>query len=466
MTINDKFQGFPIDYFTFNETDFNPDGQDKYLFSKENMDLEDGYIGNSLYEKVNFDEKDTTVINCAVGQGKTHAILHSIKEYLNKEESTDAFFIIAVPLVSLVTQYKKDLLSMGFDETQIFSYENISEIVPKSGESYKNIYCKVHIVTVNTLLGNPGENAILQSERKYNYIKNFAEELSSNGMRLIVIYDEIHEAIKNFSETGIAYMAHFSSVLCKNILISATYNVQSIPVIKLLASQTNNKIRLLESERIINKPQSKLYLHYINEYSPKNYTPITNIVLELVNKGKKIDILSYSRKLCKCLADTSKEPGKSLKTKFKNIRLCVSSIENNQGDNDEDLNKTRFDNSFCNIGTNFKSGVSIKKENHAFVIILPPASSRSTYTSFNGIFSEGPNSVIQALARQRNVGEIHIVLPKPIIMDFDSLPSNRQQNRKLNFQRFLKMSLCQLEVYLQLIMLKYLKQDIFHFQSI
>lgn len=434
MTYTSIFDGFPIDYFTFSDEDFNNDLEGKmYDFSSEKLELEDGFIGNSLFEKINFEKNETTIINCAVGQGKTHAILHSIKEYINTEDSIDTYLVIAVPLVSLVTQYKRDLIEMGFDESQIFSYENISDKIPESGEQYIHIDCKIHIVTVNTLLGNAGEHAILQSERKYNYIRTFSEELSSHGKRLIVIYDEIHEAIRNFTENGIAQLSHFSSVLTKNILLSATYNVQSVPVIKLLANQTNKRIRLLEAERTIVKPQSKLYLHINNEYSANRFIAITEIILDLVRRGKNIDILSYSRTLCLNLADKKNEPGRTLKEAFRLVKTCISTIENNQGDNDEDLTKNRFDNNSCNIGTNFKSGVNIKKENHAFVVILPPASAKSTYTSFNGIFSEGPNAVIQALARQRNVGEIHVVLPKPVEMNYSSLPDSMNHEQKSYF---------------------------------
>lgn len=430
MLVNDTFRDFPIDFFTFSDLDFNNVGETEYSFTTENLELETGFIGNSLFEKIHFNHKETAIVNCAVGQGKTHAILHSIKEYLNTEESFDTFFVIAVPLVSLVTQYKNDLLEMGFEEGQIFSYESISDNIPDSGEAYININCKIHIVTVNTLLGNAGEHAVMQSSRKYNYIKTFAEELSKNGNRLIIVYDEIHEAIKNFTETGVAHLSHFSEVLWKNILLSATYNVQSIPVIKLLAKETNHKIRLLEAERVVTKAQSKMFLHFNNEYSSNKHTAITQLILELVREGKKIDVLSYSKSLCENLLNKTTEPGRKLTDTFGTLKKCTSTIENNQGDNDEDLTKNRFDNNYCNIGTNFKSGVNIKKENHAFVVILPPASARSTYANFNGIFSEGPNAVIQAIARQRAVGEIHIILPKPLKMDYTSLPDSMTQLQK------------------------------------
>ena len=75
--------------------------------------------------------------------------------------------------------------------------------------------------------------------------------------------------------------------------------------------------------------------------------------------------------------------------------------------------------------------VEMIKENHAFIIILPPKS-RGPYFSNNGIFTEGINSVIQSVARQRKVGEIHIVLPHPILMDYSSL-IEMSPNQRNNF---------------------------------
>jgi len=446
--VNEYFNDFPIDFFTFKEEDFNNSSSSEvFVYEEEQLEIEDGFIGNSLYDKINFSETETAIINCAVGQGKTSAILHSIKEYLNTEDSIDTYFIIAVPLVSLVTQYKKDLLEMGFDNRQIFSYENITDNIPESGEDYIDIGCKIHIVTVNTLLGNPGEHAILQSTRKYNYIKTFSSELSSTGKQLIIVYDEIHEAIRNFTQIGVAYLSHFSSVIRKNILLSATYNIQSIPVIKLIANQTDNKIRILESERKIVREQSQLFLHYHNQYGVKNHRIITEIISEILAREKNIDILCYSKKLCKELINTNKEPGRSLSHKFGQLRDCTSSIEGNQADNDEDLNRNRFDNRLCNVGTNFKSGVNIIKTNHAFVVVLPPASARGTYASYRGIFSEGINAVTQSIARQRTPGEIHIILPKPIEMDYDSLPSYMNPSQKEYFkQKFSEISISTSEI--------------------
>ena len=74
--------------------------------------------------------------------------------------------------------------------------------------------------------------------------------------------------------------------------------------------------------------------------------------------------------------------GKVLWDKYgENINLCASLLQKNTPTNpsqEERFSQTnRYNPSKCNVGTNFKSGVSIEKENHAFVIILPPLGAKN-----------------------------------------------------------------------------------------
>lgn len=427
MVDNACFDNFPIDYFQLKEEYFrNNSGESDFEFSIEELPVVNGYLTNQLADYIDFNRNETVVVNCAVGHGKTSGVLNAIKNYLNEEDS-EMIFTIAVPLVSLVQQYKQDLIELGFTSEQIYVYDQIDNEIPEFGEEYRGFHCRFHIVTVNTLLGNPGEYAVMQSERKYRYIRAFAEHLLAHNRRLCIIYDEIHEAIANFTEEGFIYLNHFSPNITKNIILSATFNVQSVAVIKMLAGISMfKKIRVLETVRVVEKPQSNLFLHYDNTY-PDNLKTLNGIIGNAITAAKKIDILCSSKKLAKKIIDSNTEAGNMLKQHFK-VRDCTSGIENNQGNNDEDLMQNRFDNDFCNVGTNFKSGVSIQKEKHCYIVILPARNARTTYTAFNGIFTEGANAVIQALARQRVVGDIHIILPKPLSMDYDTLVNlNREQ---------------------------------------
>lgn len=440
MLINENFNGFPIDYFKLEPVDFieplgfeNPELANAYtereltLKTKDILTLDDdGYIRDSLEQQLNLEEINTTVVNCAVGQGKTSSLLRIIKEY--SERDNDVYFVFAVPFVSLILQYERDLIRLGVDESEIFNYGKIGKSEEEGGLDYMNLRRRFHIVTINTLLGNPGETAPLQSEAKHKYIKDFSRLLEVNNKKSIFIYDEIHDGIKNFSKIGEAHLWYFARSIKKNVILSATYNVQSIEVIKMLIKLTDNKLQILESQRRVCRQQSQLYLHFDTIYSSTNLGSMTEVVRRLVGVGKNIDILSYSKKLCKKIQENDNPLGNILRERFGDLRDCTSNLEANQVTDDEDPSVNRYDNEYCNIGTNFKSGVSIEKENHAFIIILP-TDSGTPYGALNGIFSDGVNSVIQAVARQRNPGEIHIFLRPPLWMNADYFIGMTQEQK-------------------------------------
>lgn len=430
--VNSHFDDFPIDYFQIKQEDiFDTRGFENGSDANANLQSllelnphhiinlnENGFIGEELDNMLDYSQKDTSVINCAVGQGKTTAILKSLKK--KYDENPNLHFIIAVPYVSLIEQYERDLVNIGISTNNIFNYSKIGETSENGGRDYLQLNRRVHIVTANTLLGNPGENALMQSEVKHQYLTGLKELLENNNKKVVLIFDEIHDTIHNFSSIGIIHLFKWENIINKIIVLSATYNVASIAVIRFFTKLTDDRFQIFESKREVIKPQSKLFLHYDNGiYNSNNYT-IKNLVTSLLEQEKNIDIISYSRNLSKELLDIEGEIGAKLTERFGMLKDCTSEINNNQPDSDE-LPANRFDNSSCNIGTNFKTGVSINKENHALIVILPPANARRTYGSYNGIFADGVNSVIQTLARQRTNGEIHIVLPSPIELDTDTL---------------------------------------------
>lgn len=113
MNVNDHFNDFPIDYFSLEIENFieargfensslaNTHLQNSLdLITKETLLLNDeGYISESLAEKLNLDTKNTSVVNCAVGQGKTTAILDIIKRHIIDGNNPHLHVIVAVPLV-------------------------------------------------------------------------------------------------------------------------------------------------------------------------------------------------------------------------------------------------------------------------------------------------------------------------------------------------------------------------------
>lgn len=418
---NSLFQNFPIDFKQINPEDFPNFIVDEKIIISPNSE---GYISSELKRNIQLDEKNTVVINAAVGQGKTTAILEILKEYY---DNTDYIIFIASPFVSLVEQYYKKSISIGIPENDIYRYELIGKDLSRDAWN-----SRVQIVTANCLLGNPGEDSLTNSDAKKNYINYLSQKCRENGKKVVFIYDEIHDAIHNFKERFIFSLYKWRDVIHKNFLLSATYNEASKVVIEYISELTDNKIQIIESERkTFPDKQSKLYLHFNNSsYYNHDNDDIVKIVQNLVNQGKNIDILSFSKILADNICEnTDAGIGKVLTEAFGEIHNCTSDLEENTRPYIE-VPKNRFEPNKCNVGTNFKTGVSIEKENHAFIIIMPPTSRKGNFKNSYGIFSDGVNSIIQALARQRIKGEIHIILPPPDKFNFDSLPFTGAQKEK------------------------------------
>lgn len=418
---NIHFQDFPIEFKKINTEDFpNFTTQEKVIISPN----AEGYINEELQVNIALEEKNTVVINAAVGQGKTYSIIEIIKRFFEADENYMIF--VASPFVSLVQQYYSKLIGVGIPENQIYRYESIGT------ETHLDAWnSKIQIVTVNCLLGNPGEDKLLNSEAKRHYINYLSSKCEENNKKIVFIYDELHDAIYNFKEEYIFNLWKWRNNIHKNILLSATYNEASKVVIEYLAELTENKIQIIESERIrYPDKQSDLFLHYNPSKSYRSDNDgIVTLISDLIKREKNIDILSFSKSLADEICNnTDIGVGALFADAGIDIQNCTSDLDENVRIYRE-TPENRYDPSKCNVGTNFKTGVSIEKENHAFVIIMPPLGTKGAFRNKYGIFSGGINSVVQALARQRVKGEIHIVLPPPEKFDYESL--NFQDEIKL-----------------------------------
>lgn len=410
---NTHFTDFPIEFKEINPDDFpHFEVGEKIIISPN----EEGYINEPLQQNINLAEKNTLIINAGVGQGKTYSIIEIIKRYY--DESENYLIIVAVPYVSLVQQYLNDIVAKGISENDIYRYEYIGR------QTHIDAWTsKIQIITVNGLLGNPGEDAFVNETNKRNYLNYMSSKCLENNRKVVFIYDEIHDTIHNFKEKYIFNLWKWSEVIHKNIILSATFNEASKIVIEYLADLTDNKIQIIESKRIrFPEKQSELYLHYNQS---RSYTfdnnGICELVENLISKEKTIDILCFSRILANDIyRKTDSGVGKLLFEKFGEIQNCVSDLNDNQRMYSE-TPQNRFDKDKCNVGTNFKTGISINKTNHAFIVIMPPLGRKGKFKNNYGIFTDGINSIIQALARQRSKGEIHIVLPPPQKFNYETL---------------------------------------------
>lgn len=410
---NTYFQEFPIEFKEINPEDF-PGFKvsEKIIITPDDS----GYINDGIQVNIDLLEPETLIVNAAVGQGKTYSIIEIIKRYY--EAGEDFMIFVASPFVSLVQQYFDKLVGSGINHSDIYRYDYIGK-----EKQYDAWNSKIQIVTVNCLLGNPGNDKLINSQAKQDYINYLVQKCEQNGKKVVFIYDEIHDAIHNFKEELVFNLWKWKNVICKNIILSATYNEASKIVIEYLAELTADKIKIIESKRkrYVEK-QSDLYLHFNDSrFFRHDNDSICSLVNRLVSEKKNIDILCYSKFLADSIYNnTSEGIGEILYDAQIEIQNCTSDLEENQRMYAEDP-ENRYDPNKCNIGTNFKTGVSIEKENHAFIIIMPPSGARSHFRNNYGIFSSGINSVIQALARQRKKGEIHIVLPRPDYFEYTSL---------------------------------------------
>lgn len=417
---NIHFQDFPIEFKQISSIDFKNQSQfNKNGFISENIIIEpneEGYIYENLKPHLNLDIKDTTVINAPVGYGKSYAIIKTIKKIY--DDFPNSLIIVASPFVSLVGQYVNDVRKDGnIPASDIYDYSNLGR---NSSETY--IDKRVQVVTVNTLLGNPGEDGFKNSDKKRKYLNDLIDSSNKNGTKVFFIFDEIHDAIENFKEEFIFNLWKWKDVIHKNFIISATFNEASKIVIEYLAELTEKKITIIEANRIpFPNKQSKLFLHYSSSYFFTNTTDeIVNVINDSLNRNRKIDILCYSKSLAKSIISDKVGIGKKLKERFGKLNDCTSELVSNQRTENE-APENRFSEDKCNVGTNFKSGVSIEKKKHSYIIILPSRSTRLWFRNKYGIFSTGINSIIQAIARQRTKGEIHIVLSRPDRFEMESL---------------------------------------------
>ena len=414
----------PIEFKTIRPEDFGSDlYESTFTTIKPNKK---GFISDELLPILNkeFDLGNTLVINAGVGQGKSTAIIDKIVDYT---KSVDYIVIIAVPYNSLIEQYEKDCLKRNISANEIFNIQEIKKynFLNKQGlndsldnaDSSKISDFKVHIITINALLGNPGDDAILPASERTKYFNELTFFCNQNNKKLVVVFDEIHDGIQNFRGEYIYKLWGFQGIIFKIFIISATFNEASKEVIKYLSEFTERKISIVESERIRNlNKQSKLNLIFNDYKALSNNSYLKKLTKDLIAEKKAFDIILYSKKQTKQLL----KPNGLLYSVRNELNLCYRDVF----DSSKKTGK-KYNGDFINIGTNFTTGVNILKEDHSLIIVLPKRL-QSVYINNKGVFSSGISALIQTLARQRIVGEIYIVMPTPYKIKEETLPYSQK----------------------------------------
>ncbi|WP_345202894.1 DEAD/DEAH box helicase family protein [Chryseobacterium ginsengisoli] len=417
------FNNTPINFKQINASDFEGfyvEGNGKTIIEPRN-----GYISEPLLENIDLGKKDTTIINASVGQGKTTAVIKFVEWYYKTQ---DYIIVIAAPFKSLIEQYESKIKKESGLDNIIFNYQNFEDGLVNR-KNFNSLHQKpIQILTINSLLGNPGKIALKQSDIKREYFESLINYAEDNGKKIVLILDEIHESIHNFKETLIFNLFKWNSVVHKTIVLSATFNEASKVVIKYLAEMTDKKIKIIESARhhVEDERLSDLHLCIYDSYHYKANSQIFESLF--IDEGKKFDkihILSYSQSLAEDIHKS--DLGNKLNETFGEFNLCIS--KNNQP----------FDETICNIGTVFKTGISIEDENCGYFIILPPKSAQinNNNTGRFGIFTEGIFNIIQAVARPRVKANIYIIMPSPQkLIKVPKIPENYIKVTSLDYLPF------------------------------
>ncbi len=353
-----------------------------------------GYISNDLVANFHKDLSEVLIINAGVGQGKTQGI-YEIIEDLTQDDNN--IVIMASPFKSLV---EKDYTNLSSKISVAYIQRYDAELLQKSKLSSRILFqtCiknkRIHIITVHSLVGNPGDLAFFQSDIKIKYLNLLKLYALKNKKKLYLFIDELHECINNFSNEYISRLLANINLFHKITLASATYTEAAFNVVSLICSYRYDDPRVMVSERIKKDTTSSLKLVFTNSsYSATKIYPI-GIIKEIIKLKsiKKFHILSYSRKIAEALKHNDWF-GKL----YPNI--CTSETED------------KFDETKINIGTNFKSGVNIPGGDTLF-IIMPNFLNRDYLNGELGIFSDGVPAIIQTIARSRNNTTVYVILPK------------------------------------------------------
>ena len=416
----------PIEYKTLDISDF----EDALEVKKDILEVPDGkYLTSptvNATKKIEPWVNNTVVFNASVGQGKSQLAIEIARRYYRFGHTV----IFAVPHKSLISEYIHNLgkeirWKLGSDPS-IPDY-NAFEYVDEDEPTLKNVKVsgelRLHVITINCLLGNSGDFTE-QATLKRIYINNIIQSTKARKKKVILLFDEIHDGVHNFRPDLIFNLWKFriNDVLLKTFIFSATFNEASKVVIKYIAEITDKKLHIIESTR--NQYLEKLSNLHLHITSRMNYDLNDNEMKELFDKiietHNNLDILTYSKK--QAIDITNNITGGSIKQKlidkYETVNLCIAK------ENLERLNSQRRDfenvtfsekyiHGVCNIGTMFKTGISITKEDSALIIFLPNKYAMQKSNKEYGIFYDGIISLTQALARVRKKSDIYIIMPTP-----------------------------------------------------
>jgi len=428
----------PIDYFKIPVDRLIQEG---FEVTRKEIKLEpDEQLNYEVhFKEFDYRKEETVVLNIQAGKGKTTFFYDLIRRYGKRRK--EYVVIICSPFKKLIEKDYAELVSRYAGENIII--RNYLHLETEKKQIKEFVQADVHLMSINCLLQNPGEDSFEQSFLKKNYLSEIIDYVKMNNKKVVLFFDEIHESIGNFRNTLLPSLFRWNGLVLKCFLASATYIEAAIPVIKYISLLTGKKICIYEGDRHKNAIQAKLHFHITTkEYHQSNLYPLQVIEPIIKERGnRRIHILCGHRSLVKAMTNKSKLRGftKELRDILveagkldKGIRNYVQKVDPFvelilglnptilTGGTDDVFNEENN-----SIGTSFKTGVNITDGNSLLIIIMPVIKNdNSKQRKHYGVFSDGIPSIIQSMARLRNGGDIHVVMyidEKMALIDTDTL---------------------------------------------
>ena len=408
-----------IEYKKVEAQYFNNLTNNDYTVNELSFQFTGRYIQDEFLQVLDKEKHDTTVVNVGTGDGKS-TLAHRLIKYYAEEGFV---VIVASPFILITNRDYEQINSITSDHLKVVNYSKLNAINLKE---YTD--ANIHCITINSLLGNPGsdyeEKDRKPSEIKKKYLDNVKEYCEKHNKKVVFFYDEIHAGIGNFRDKYVNNLYRWTALTYKSFVFSATFTEASNVVLEYISKLTDKTLTIYNCKRRKFPKQAHLHLNITERrYTSRDIAPlnfIIKIVKDALVREDKVNILIATQSLVQALTDPqSKEP----------LAQYLSSLNPNIliGKKESADKKAEFDSKRINIGTTFSTGISIEDPNSTFIIITPvlvgPESQKLA-----SIFMEGAPSIIQAFARVRNGGHIHVFMHKPnrLIRDkyTNSLPSN------------------------------------------
>ncbi|HET6559685.1 MAG TPA: DEAD/DEAH box helicase family protein [Prolixibacteraceae bacterium] len=396
-----------IEYKKVQASYFNDSDPDFEVIEKQ-FTFSGPYIANDLINELELGRHDTTVVNIGTGDGKSFTARHLIKFYAEN----GYIILVACPFILLTNETCDGLKKIVNKDTKIVNYRHLTD---NNLEEF--IQANIHCITINCLMGNPGgdsdqHNGLRyeeQSKIKKSYLENLQKYCTDNNKQVIIFFDEIHAGINNFRSNLMKNLDAWHPLVKKVFIFSATYTEASNIVLGYLANKfTNKKMTIYNCERRKFPRQADLHINISKQrYSSKNIAPLfylKRVIEHAISNHQLVNILVATRSLVEALTNPkSPEP---LAKYICSLNPMILVGKNNPDD------ANRFDPKRINIGTTFNTGISIVHPQSTFIIITPVFMGPDSQ-KLASIFMDGTPAIVQAFARLRNGGCIHVFMNKP-----------------------------------------------------